>query len=322
MADTNSIPDLSRRGSPGSYQRTAEDSQYQVNDGSGTNYNNPGAAEYGGQLGGAEYYSNIAKGHMNDNSGILGSNTAALNASLANMRGPGPHSADENTALVGRDASARHDQNISLNLLGRAAAGYAPSEAQFRTDQGMNNLMGARATGIGSARGLAGLTGAQIGGSQTIGGSANDMAANGAFGRSKEINEAMATYGAGAGAMRGADINRIAQNNQYNMNQATNNDQWRLGNANLAAAQGGLNNSLNANNLDWYRESQKPLETQFANDQAAQGWEAGAGTDADAIRREIANENASNVQRAQEGFTDTTVGAMKNFFSGMGGKKG
>lgn len=304
---------------PGS-REAAEIGNYQRVGDQGAVFNNPGSADFGGFNGGAEVYSQNAKDQMSNNADLVGSNNTALAGSLANMRGNRGPVAQENTDLTGRENDARNQQYDALQLAGDAAAGNAPSEAAIQTRGAMGGLMGSRASAMGGARGLGALTGSQ--GGAAIGGAAGSLAAQGGQNRSQEIGNAMGVYGGMAGQMRGQDLSRLDQNSKNSMFNANLNDSWKVGNANLAVAQGGLGNSLSGTNADWYKQSMMPTETQFAHDQQAQGWQNGAYVDDAALRAEKDRQLNKTANQGAENLASGTMSAISmGAQSGMGGSK-
>lgn len=305
---------------PGSREAAEIDNSQRVGGPGVNNFNNPGSADFGGFNGGADWYSQDAKSHMGDNAGLVNSNNSALSQSLANMRGNRGPVAGENVDLNLREDASRNEQGQALDLMGQAAAGNAPSEAAIQTRGAMGGLMGTRASTMGGARGLSSLTGAQ--GGSSMGQAAGTLAAQGGQGRSQEIGQALGAYGGMAGQARGQDLNRLNQNSQNSMFNSNLNDAWKVGNANLAAAQGGLGNSLSGTNADWYKQSMLPTETQFAHDQQAQGWQAGANVDQASLQREAARQNNDLANSATEGLVGSTIGIVGSVAGGgMGGSK-
>jgi hypothetical protein len=278
-----------------------------------TTFENPGSADVGGSPDAAAWYKRDAQGHMGDNDAQQKSNDLALGNSLHNMMGNrGPQSA-EDAALSGRAASTREQQLRALALQRDAAQGGAPSAAAFQTTQGMNDVMGGRAGALGGAHGLAGLTGAQVGSAATAGGVAGNVAAQGGMGRSKEIGDALGMYGSNSGAVRQQDIQRLGiadQNSKFN---AQNDTSWRLGNANLAAAQGGLSVGQRATDQGWFDQSMQPEARQFGYDQEMAAAQNGADADKAAASIAAAREANDHARGLVQGGTSaglTAIGSM------------
>ncbi|MDD5374473.1 hypothetical protein [Acidithiobacillus sp.] len=245
-------------------------------------YRDPGAASFGGFLGGAEYYKQHFLEGQKDNDFLQGQAKGAMDYGLGQMSGPNRHTATENGTLVNREATGRAGQQDALGLQMNAAMGGAPSMAQGQTTQAMNGLMGSRSSAMGGARGLSALNGAGLGGSAT-GAAAGNLAAQGGFGRSAEIGQEMSQYGSLAGNARGQDLGRLSQNSQNSNAYADLNDQWRLGQGQNAVNAGKLGNSLDLTDQQKYGASMQPAEAQLQADQAMQGIKQGAEADKSAI---------------------------------------
>ncbi len=243
-------------------------------------YRDPGAAEYGGE-GGVDLYRAEALKHKGDNNAQQASNRSAMATSIANMKGADSRSlTPEDPRLAKRAADARGQQIDSLNLNRDAALGKGPSEADYQTRIGMNNLVGARAGALGGAHGLAGLTGAQGGFATDAGANSGNIAAQGGIAQSSKVADAIGMYGTQAGAVRQGDFNRLGISNQNTLAGQGNNLDWKLGNANLATSQAGLGVQQNANDLAWQGEAMKPADTQFRYDQEMAAAANGANVDA------------------------------------------
>lgn len=282
---------------------------------------NPGAADYGGDHG-VDYYrqKGIEGGQRND--AAQKTNSDALGRSVGHIFGERGPQAVENEELVFREGKARDQQLNALGLSRDAAAGRAPSVAAGQTTLGMNGIMGQQSGTMGSARSLAGLSGAQTMGGQQVGGAAGGLAFQGGMGRSKEIGEAIGMYGTQAGDLRGQDLQRLAQNTQNSVFNADSNDAWKVNNANLAASQGRLGVGMGATDLAWMGEQTKGADKQFQYDQEVAAIEARA--DADQVGARLAKnresrENARGVVNGAVGATTTAVGA---YFGGPVGAAG
>ncbi len=278
-----------------------------------TTYFNPGSANYGGSPDAASQYHDIAAAHIGDNDAQQAANSAALGNSVANMNGDRGPQAVENAALSGREANTRGEQGKMLDLSMKAAMGQAPSEAAYNQKLAMNKIGSGLAGMQGSAKGLAGLTGAQgVGGAQA-GELAGDEAFKGGMGRSKEIGNAIGMYGSQAGQVRGQDLTRLGMSNQNQLfNTGLNND-WRVGNANLATAQAGLGVTQDQMDQQWFGESMKPADIQFQLDQEMAAQEAGAGLDKAAAQVAQDKSDRQNTQALVGGITQaglTAVGSM------------
>ena len=281
-------------------------------------YENPGSADVGGSPDAAAWYKQDAQGRMGDNDAQQGSNQSGLDQSLANMKGNrGPQSV-EDAALNSRASFTREQQLRALALQRDAAQGSAPSAAAFQTTQGMNDVMGQRAGAVGSARGLAGLTGAQVGAGAQAGGMAGNVAAAGGMGRSKEIGDALGMYGSNAGAMRGQDIARLGISDQNSKFNASNDIGWKLGNANLAAAQGGLGVAQGATDQGWFNQSMQPGATQFGYDQEMAAEANNADADKAGASIAKAREQNDHLKSTVQGATSAGLGAVGSVAGPLG----
>lgn len=285
--------------------------------GSAGRYVNPGSAEYGGDQGVA-YYTEKGREGGARNDVAQGQNEANMYQSMLNGTTDRGQVAQENPFLAAREASARGQQLGGLDLSRDAAAGLAPSEAQFQTRQGMNDLAGQHSAQMGTARGLAGLSGAQVQGSAMSGSAAGNLAASGGLARSKEIGEAIGMYGTQAGDVAGQDAQRLQQNTKNSMFGAQLNDDWRVGNLNLAAAQGKLGVSQGNTDLAWMDEQMTPEEKQFEYDQRMAALAAGA--DADKVAGSIArNREERNSKRQFVSGVTTGIGGAVGSLGGPAG---
>ena len=278
-----------------------------------SDYINPGSADYGGGPGMAKEYSDIAADHITDNDAQQASNAGALDTSVANMKGNRGPQAVENAALSNREAAARGEQGKMLDLSMKAAMGQAPSEAAYNQKLAMNKIGSGLAGMQGQARGLSALTSAQgVGGAQA-GELAGEEAFKSGMGRSKEIGNAIGMYGSQAGQVRGQDLTRLGMSNQNNLFNTGLNNEWKVGNANLAAAQGGLGVSQDQMDQQWFGEYMKPTDIQFQLDQGMAAQEAGANLDTAAAAKAKDNQNRQNTQAVVGGITQaglTAVGSL------------
>ena len=266
------------------------------NGGGNQNYVNPGSADFGGGPGMAGFYKDSAANHISDNDGQQASNASGLANSISNMNGDrGPQSV-ENSVLSGRESATRNEQGKALNLSMQAAMGGAPSAAAYNQKLSENKIASGLSGMQGQAKGLAGLGSAQISGNATAGELAGDGAFKAGMGRSNEIGNAIGTYGAQAGQVRGQDLTRLGMSNQNNLFNTGLNNEWKVGNANLAAGQANLGNSQDQMDQQWMGESMKPEDTQFQMDQQMAAQQAGAGLDAAAASKAKDNANRQNTQ--------------------------
>ena len=301
-------PGDARQNRPDAYSIAAENDQKgelaKLPDAGGNqNYVSPGAAEFGGGPGMGNYYKVSAENHISDNDGQQASNAAALNNSVSNMKGDRGPQSTENAVLSGREAATRTQQGKALNLSMKAAMGGAPSAAAYNQKLSENKINSGLSGMQGQAKGLAGLGSAQISGNATAGELAGDEAFKGGMGRSKEIGDAIGTYGAQAGQVRGQDLTRLGMNNQNSLfNTGLNND-WKVGNANLASAQANLGTGQDQMDQQWFGESMKPGDAQFQMDQQMAAQQAGAGLDSAAAARAKDNANRQNTEAVVGGFT-------------------
>ena len=278
-------------------------------------YQSPGSADWGGYEGAVDDYRNAALTGAKQNDAQQAGNTAALQRSIANMRGAearGPM-AIENKLLAQREQLTRGEQLGALGLMRGAAMGQAPSEADYQTRIGQNEAFGQQISAMGGARGAAALGGAQGMGSATMGQSSGNIAAAGGMARSKEIGEAIGQYGGMAGQLRGQDLTRLGVSNQNARFNQTLNDEWKVGNANNAIAQGRLGVAQSGVDAGWYDEAMRPAETQFRYDQEMAAEQAGANIDDAANRYAKNKDERQHTQQVVGGVVQgglTAVGAM------------
>lgn len=273
-------------------------------------YQNPGSHDYGGE-GGVEHYKKWAMEGAAQNDAAQKANSGALAGSIAAMKGAdarGPM-AIENKLLAEREAMTRGQQIDAVGLARDAAMGKAPSEAEFQTRIGMNDTMAQHAGNMGGARGLAGLGGAQLG-SAAVGQASGNMAMQGGLARSKEIGEALGLYGGLSGQTRGQDLTRLGVSNQNaRFNQGLNDD-WKIGNANNAIAQGRLGVGQGQLDAGWYDEAMKPEEIQFRYDQELAAEQAGASIDRAGALVAKDKDKRANTQQIVGGATQGTLTAI------------
>ncbi len=261
--------------------------------------------------------------HMGDNDAAQAANKDAINLSSARMRMDRGQMNPDNPILAAKAAASRNQQGDALNQSMQAAMGGAPSAAEAQTRLGMNEIAGKAAGQAGMARGLAGMGGAQMNAASNAGESGGALAYQGGLGRSKEISDAMGMYGSQAGQMRGQDLTALGTSNQNQMFNAGLNDDWKLGNANLAANQMGLGAAQHGTDLQWLDQSMKPAEMQFGFNQEAQGWQAGANSDATSVdyakmKEQAAQDAATKGALIQGGITLGSMGIGAGIGKGLG----
>lgn len=268
-------------------------------------YHDPGSADYGQNVNGngVKFYGDEAKGMMagNDVEQKQSADNAAAALKAAQTAG-GRVGSKENGTLSARADVARNQELDAANINRIAAQGGAPSAAAGQAKLGMNATMAANAGAAGSARGLAGLSGTSLAGAATTGATAGNIAATAGSARSGEIGQAIQDYGSQAGQIRGQDLTRLGTGDQNAMANAGMNDAYAVGEANLAAGNLGLGVQQQAVDNGWFGQSMAPADIQFQLDQEAQGWQAGANTDA-AV-------NAVAKSEAQRQQTAATVGGI------------
>ena len=270
-----------------------------------TRFDNPGASDWAGEGGVAEYAERARQGAArNDNAQQI--NSDAFRNSLANMGANRGDQSVEDPTLSGRAVSTREEQLRALALSRDAAMGNAPSAAAYQTSIGMGDVQSNQVANMGGARGLAGLTGAQTQGSASAGMAAGNVASQGGLARSKEIGDAIGMYGSQAGTVRDQDLSRLGQNSQNAMFNVKANDDWRIGSGNLAASQGRLGVAQGTQDLAWMQEQQRGADKQFQYDQEMAAIEAGA--DADKAGAAIARDRESRENKRQLAGQVATAG--------------
>ncbi len=281
-------------------------------------YSNPGSADYGGDPWAVADYTRRGKEGGQRNDEAQGQNQANMFSSLERATTDRGQVAQENPFLVQREAAARGEQLRGLDLSREAALGNAPSEAAFQTRLGMNDLAGQHSAQMGTARGLAGLSGAQTQGAAMGGNAAGNLAATGGLARSKEMGEAIGMYGSQAGDLTGQDLQRLEQNTKNSMFNAGLNDNWKLGNMQLAANQGKLGVSQGQTDYGWMEQQMDPTMKQFEYDQRMAALASGA--DADAVAASIARDReARNSKRQFVSGVTTGVGGAVGSLAGPAG---
>jgi len=271
-----------------------------LNDAKSRIYNNPPAADVGGYAGGAKDIHDFFRAGEGNNDAAQASNDEAMGLSLDRMRQDRAPIA-ENAALVGREAGARGQQLQATDLARQAAMGQAPSAADAQTGMDMNNIMGGQAGAMGSARGLAGLNGTQGAGASMMGMQSSQAGLQGAQGRSQEVNSAMSGYGGLAGDVRSGDLGRVQQSDQNALAGQGINDDWKLGNAGLAASQGGLGVSMRQADDQYFGASQEPAQRQLGYDQEMNSIAAGQSSQEAAARRAKSQEGQDHARQLAGG---------------------
>lgn len=236
---------------------------------------NPGSADVGGSPGAGNDIRNNALDGMRSGDAAYAANEAAMNGSIANMKGDRGPQSPENSTLLGREAATRTQQISGLNDQRIAAMGGAPSAASYQSMGAMDANMSGQAGATGAARGLSALNGVQGAGAAGVGGSASNVAITGGLSRSKEIADATGMYGSNAGLVRHGDMQRLHEGDSNSLANADLNNSWKLGNANLAAKQGGLGVDQDRTRGSWYDASTEPAQRQASYDQAMQGMQHG-----------------------------------------------
>jgi hypothetical protein len=295
----------------------------------GTKAVNPGSADVGGYAGAGQVIHDTALGYMRQGDKAYDANAAALNQSLSNMQGGRGNMANEDPTLVARQNATRGMQMDALGLARAQALGTAPSAAARQTEAAQQAAMEGSAAAKGGARGLSALGSAQNG--QALGMASSNAATAGGLARSKEIQNGLGMYGSQASGVVGGDLARQQQSDQMAQFNAGLNNQWQLGNADLAAKQGALGNQQENLRGAWYDASTRPAEMQAQFDQTMQGMQNGqSAAEAQAAINAAQAENARNAQIGQQlgattfGMIGTAAGgpaggAVGSTFGGMGG---
>ena len=294
--------------------------QNQTTGGANDKYINPGSADYGGSPDAAAFYKEAAIKGGQRNDAAQADNSAGLARSLkaaGSYRGP---MAKENEILRGREAAGRNEQLGMLGLSREAALGLAPSEAAGKTDVGFNDIFAARAGASGGARNLSALNSIQNGSS--VGAAGGGVAATGGMQRSREIGDALGSYGGQTGQVRGQDLTRLGSSNQNDVFNAKLNDDWRIGNANLAASQAGLSNAQGATDLGWFGEQMSPEDKQFQYDQEMAAILAGQKGDEAGAQIARNRESRENTRQTVNGVGTGVLTAAGAYFGGPVGAAG
>lgn len=280
--------------------------------GMGRTYINPGAADYGGAADMADWYKQNAREHMGDNAGARESAQRGLDAAYAGMKG-GASQAQENYYLSNKEAGVRGQQLEVLNLQGAAARGNAPSVAAAQTKLGQQDVLSNHFSQAGGTRTLGGMTGAQVGGAASAGRAAGDIGFQGGMARGQEIAGELGQYGKTSGQVAGQDLTRLGTSNQMGQFNASQGNDWQLGNANLAAGYGGLMNQQDSLGQRWFAESMKPGDIQFGLDQEAAGWQAGQSAEQAALALEQARDRKNFMGSVAGGIAQaglTAIGSL------------
>lgn len=275
----NHYNDVSKR--PGATQSEIDDAARTAfhspeNTGGRSTYGGTPSANVGGSVGAGKEIHDFFSAGQKDNDAQQASNDAAMNGSLANMKGDRGVVSPENPILLAREAAARKQQGQAVDLARDAAMGNAPSAADFQTRGAMDANMAGQSGAAGAARGLSALNGVQGSGAAGAGMNASNIAMTGGMGRSQEMGQNIGMYGSMSGDMRSGDLGRVNQSNQNALANQDLNDNWKLGNAGLAAKQGQLGVSQGQMDDAWYGASQEPTKRQMGYDQEMNAIQAGA----------------------------------------------
>ncbi len=267
---------------------------------------NPGSAEVGGGAGNGQFYHDQALGRMHEGDAAYAANEAAMGRSIANMSADRGVVSPENDALLRREGQSRDQQAQGLDMQREAAMGGAPSAAAFQTRMAMNDNMAGQAAASGSARGLGALNGVQGVGAAGAGNSAGGIGMTGGMGRSKEMSDAVGMYGSNSGIMRQGDITRLRDGDTNSLGNADLNNNWKLGNAGLAAKQGQLGVEQDKMRGNWFDAASEPAKKQAEFDQTMKGIEHGqSASEASAA---VAADRAERDRNKQVGGQAAVVG--------------
>ncbi len=236
---------------------------------------NPGSADVGGGSGNGQYYHDEALRNMHEGDADYAANSAAMGRSIGNMSANRGQLSPENDALLRRESQSRDQQALGLDMQRQAAMGGAPSAADFQTRQSMDANMAGQAGAAGAARGLSGLGGVQGAGAAGAASAAGNIAQAGGMGRSKEISDAVGMYGTNSGLMRQGDIGRLQEGDSNSLANAELNNNWKIGNAQLAAKQGQLGVEQDKMRGGWFDAASEPARKQAEFDQIMQGMQHG-----------------------------------------------
>lgn len=294
-----------------------EDADHEINGGA-NRYHGPGAADVGGRRNGADAERDYALKQKAPIDAQRDANSAALNDSLARMKGVRGDQSVENRLLSQREANSRGKQGAALDLYREAAEGRAPSVAGLESAKASNDLLGGFAGSSGSARGLGGLNGS-AGGTAGLGASSTGLAASGAKARGAEIGEALGGYGQLGGQVAGQDLTRLGVNTQNKEFNQSLNDDWKVGNANLAAGQAGLGVNLGATSSGWLQRAQAPADIQFKYDQEMAAAANGANTDSAAAAIAASKEARQHEQQVVGGVVQGGLTAVGTIAGGPAG---
>jgi len=145
------------------------------------------------------------------------------------------------------------------------------------------------------------------------------VAMGGGMARSREVNDAMGAYGGLAGDVRAGDLGRVNQTNQNALAGQSINDDWRVGNANLAGKQAQLGNSQGQVDDAYFGASQEPAARQLGYDQEMKAIEAGASQDAAGAKRASTNADLDRRQQFVQGGITAGLGIIGGPVGGMMG---
>ncbi len=238
------------------------------------------------------------------NMGIAGTSAAGSNANwwqkyAGTNHGP---SVVENQQLSNNESATRGgDEAGALQLQREAAMGYAPSQAAYQMQDGLNQSLAAQQAMQGSARGNAGIAMASANAASNGAALQNQTYNQAAALRAQEMATARGMYGGLAGDVRTRDQSRLGMAtdvDKFNATDATNN---RLGAGDLGAKYGNLglgyyNGAVGANdaqnrinlgnrsldvgnaNTDADREQQRKIFNAGQNTELTRSIVSGAGT--------------------------------------------
>lgn len=255
-------------------------------------YHSPGSTDVGGYVGGAKDQQNIYLHGQANNDAAQATNAAALKTSLGNMTANRGDMSPQSLTLTNRDQTARAQAGQAIDLNRQAATGGAPSAAMGQMGMNLNNVAAGQAGALGSARGLSALNGNQSVGSAGVGMQGTQAAQAGSGAAAAEGNTNLSNYGNSAEAMVGSDQDRLNTSDRNSIANAQLNNNWQVGNAGLAAQQGGLGVSQGSMDDQWFNQSQDPMLRQLSYDQRMNAIQSGA--DADAADAAQAKRDASS----------------------------
>lgn len=267
---------------------------------------NPYQATPIGAMGGqADHYANM---------GQDGKNNAMAQANYAQgqmqaNRGP---QATENGLLANREAQGRGYQMDSLGMARQAAMGNAPSVAARQMQAGLDSAVAGQQSGMGSARGAAGLALAGSNANANVANLQNQTFNQASQLRAQEMAQARGQYQAGSDALRQADQGRLQMGNQMGQFNANLNDQYKFG-------MGQLGQGFQGAAQGWNAQSADALKQQQGMDMAAQAINADSYNQSQAINAGVAQGNADEAGRMRDRWVSLGMGAV-NTAGKLGGK--